>query len=50
MMEVIRTSETSVLTTATRRNIPQDGIVHSHRRESLKSYNNLKVATSIFVV
>jgi hypothetical protein len=28
---------TSVLTRATRRNIPEDGIFHSHRRENLKS-------------
>jgi hypothetical protein len=31
-------SETSVLTTSTRRNIPEDTILHSHRRENLKSY------------
>jgi hypothetical protein len=29
---------TSVLTTATRRHITQDVILHSHRRENLKSY------------
>jgi hypothetical protein len=27
-----------VLIRATRRNIPEDGILHSHRRENLKSY------------
>jgi hypothetical protein len=26
-------------TRATRRNIPEDVIIHSHRRENLKSYN-----------
>jgi hypothetical protein len=30
-----------VLTRATRRNNPEDTILHSHRRENLKSYNVL---------
>jgi hypothetical protein len=38
MMEAIRCSETSVLTRATRRHIPEEGIPHCHRRENLKSY------------
>jgi hypothetical protein len=35
-------SEASVLTRPTRRNIPEDTFLHSHRRENLKSYINLR--------
>jgi hypothetical protein len=42
MKEKPSSSQTSVLTTATRRNIPEETILHSHRRENLKSY---KLAT-----
>jgi hypothetical protein len=37
MMEAIGSPETSVLTRVTRRNTPEDGILHSHRRENLRS-------------
>jgi hypothetical protein len=42
---VKRFSEMSVYNKPAQRNIPEDGILHSHRRESLKSYNSVFVAT-----
>jgi hypothetical protein len=39
--EAMHSSETSVLARATRRHVPEDGILHNHRCENLKPYNTL---------
>jgi hypothetical protein len=43
MTEAICSSKMSVLTRATRPNIPDNVILHSHRRENLISYIALTV-------
>jgi hypothetical protein len=45
MKEELSSSKTPVLTRATRRNVPEDDTLHSHRRENLKSYIALTVWT-----
>jgi hypothetical protein len=44
MMEALSSSETSVLTRATRHDIPEDASLHSHCREDLKSYTDTNVS------
>jgi hypothetical protein len=43
MMEALGSSGTSVLARPTWRNIPQDGVLHSHHRENLKYFNKSAV-------
>jgi hypothetical protein len=43
IMEALRPFETFFLTRPTRLNNPEDAILHSHRRENLKSYMPLSV-------
>jgi hypothetical protein len=47
MMEAIRSYKTTVLKRATRHNIPEDDILHSHRCKNLISYISTNSSKSI---
>jgi hypothetical protein len=49
MVEALSSSETSVLARTIRRNIPEDAMLHSQRRENLKSYRIELLNKEIFV-
>jgi hypothetical protein len=49
-MKALSSSETSVLTRATRRNISEDAILYSHSSENIKSYKNYNLKKTKYCV
>jgi hypothetical protein len=47
MMKWLSSSETSVLTRAMLRNIPEDDILHSYRRENLELLHSINWLSSL---
>jgi hypothetical protein len=47
MEALVWNTETSVLTRATVRNIPEDGILHCHHRGNLRSYSIHRLSLSL---
>jgi hypothetical protein len=50
IMRATCSSETTVLTRPKRRHVPEYGIVHSHRRENLKSYIYYILSTTHYAI
>jgi hypothetical protein len=47
---VLGSSKTPVIARATQRNIPDDGILHSHRRENLKACKFIFVEEPVKII
>jgi hypothetical protein len=50
MLRCVALVRTEIITRATWHNIPEDTILHSHRRENLKSYTVCLVSVCLFFI